>query len=113
LTICLNDIEIEELTQIVHAARVTHLSRRLVEKLRDEVPSKPFKIAIQAKVGSKVIARENVKALRMVNKFPNAKGDRSRKLKILKDQAESRRKMKNNSSIELSKNVLINIIRKE
>jgi translation elongation factor EF-4 len=42
LTVCLNDIEIEELTQIVHQSRAAQLSRKLVEKLRDEVPPKVY-----------------------------------------------------------------------
>ena len=47
LIVCLNDIEIEELTQIVYASRAGALSRRLVEKIRDEVPQKQFSITIQ------------------------------------------------------------------
>lgn len=64
LTICLNDVEIEELTQIVHADRALQIGRQLVEKLRDEVPRELFKIAVQAKVNSKIIARETIQAYR-------------------------------------------------
>lgn len=67
--------------------------------------------AIQAKIGGKVIARETIKALR--KDLPNQKGDITRKLKLLKNQAESKRKMRENSKIEISRDVLINVLRKE
>jgi GTP-binding protein LepA len=48
----------------VNQSRASQISRKLVEKLRDEVPQKQFKIAIQAKVGGKILARETIKAMR-------------------------------------------------
>jgi GTP-binding protein LepA len=64
LTISLNDVEIEELTQIVHADRAAQIGRQLVEKLKEEVPRELFKIAVQAKVNSKILARETIPAYR-------------------------------------------------
>lgn len=113
LIICLNDIEIEELTQIVHRSRASSISRILVEKLRDEIPSKQFKIAIQAKVGGKILARENIKAMRKDVTAKCYGGDQTRKLKLLREQAEGKKKMRENAKIEISKDVLINILRKE
>ena len=89
------------------------LSRKLVTKLRDEVPPKQFKIAIQAKVGGKILARENIKALRKDVTAKCYGGDQTRKLKLLKNQAESKRRMRETAKIEISKDVLINVIRKE
>ena len=54
LTIHLNDVLIEELTQIVHETRIEYSARRLVEKIKEEMPRKQFRVAIQAKIGSKV-----------------------------------------------------------
>jgi len=113
LTICLNDIEVEELTQIVNKSRVNQISRKLVEKLRDEVPQKQFIIAIQAKVGGRIIARETIKALRKDVTAKCYGGDQTRKTKLLKQQAEGKRRMRASSKIEINKNVLINILRKE
>ncbi len=48
----------------MNQSRASQISRKLVEKLRDEVPQKQFKIAIQAKVGGKILARETIKAMR-------------------------------------------------
>jgi GTP-binding protein LepA len=113
LIVCLNDIEIEELTQIVHRTRAGQISRRLVEKLRDEVPPKQFKIAIQAKIGERILAREDIKAMRKDVTAKCYGGDRTRKMKLLKNQAESKRRIRDSAKIEISKDVLINILRKE
>jgi len=101
------------LTQIVNQTRAAQISRKLVEKLRDEVPQKQFKIAIQAKVGGKILARETIKALRKDVTAKCYGGDQTRKLKLLKNQAEGKRKMRANAKIEISKDVLINVLRKE
>lgn len=101
------------MTQIVNKTRVGQISRRLVEKLRDEVPQKQFIIAIQAKVGGKIIARETIKALRKDVTAKCYGGDQTRKTKLLKQQAEGKRRMRASSKIEISKNVLINVLRKE
>ena len=101
------------MTQIVNQTRAAQISRKLVEKLRDEVPQKQFKIAIQAKVGGKILARETIKALRKDVTAKCYGGDQTRKLKLLKNQAEGKRKMRANAKIEISKDVLINVLRKE
>ncbi|CAF0708288.1 unnamed protein product [Brachionus calyciflorus] len=113
LVICLNDIEIEELTQIVHRQRAGAISRVLVEKLRDEIPQKQFKIAIQAKIGGKILARENIKAMRKDVTAKCYGGDQTRKLKLLREQAEGKKRIRETAKIEISKDVLINILRKE
>lgn len=113
MTICLNDIEVEELTQIVTASRAQQIARKLCVKLRDEVPQKPFMIAIQAKVGEKIIARESIRALRKDVTAKCYGGDQTRKKKLLIEQAEGKRRMRATSKIEISKNVLINVLRKE
>jgi len=113
LTVCLNDIEIEELTQIVHEQRAKFLSRRLVEKVKEEVPRKQFRIAIQAKIGSKVVARETIKEYSKDYNKIKQKGDISRKIKNIQEQAEMKRKIRENAKIEVNRNILINILRKE
>lgn len=112
LIICLNDVEIEELTQIVHRKRAGAIGRALVEKLRDQIPPKQFKIAIQAKIGGKILARENIKAMRKDVTAKCYGGDQTRKLKLLRQQAEGKKRIRETAKIEISKNVLINILRK-
>lgn len=103
LVICLNDIEIEELTQIVHKTRASQISRILVQKLRDEIPTKQFKIAIQAKVGGKILARENIKAMRKDVTAKCYGGDQTRKLKLLREQAEGKKKLETRLRLRLAK----------
>jgi GTP-binding protein LepA len=64
LSVSLNEIDVDELTQIIHASRANTIGRRLVEKLKNEVPRQMYKVAVQAKLGSKVIAREDIKPYR-------------------------------------------------
>ncbi len=97
----------------MHSSRAGTISRRLVEKLRDEIPPKQFKIAIQAKAGGRILARENIKALRKDVTAKCYGGDQTRKKKLLKAQNEHKRMLRSISKIEVSKNVLINILRKE
>lgn len=112
MVVCLNDVEIEELTQIVHRKRAGTIGRILVEKLRDQIPQKQFKIAIQAKIGGKILARENIKAMRKDVTAKCYGGDQTRKIKLLKQQAEGKKRIRDTAKIEINKNVLINILRK-
>jgi translation elongation factor EF-4 len=113
LMITLNDEPAEELTQIVHGSRAQTIGRQLVEKLLVQVPPKNFKIAIQAKVGGKILARETVKAMRKDVTAKCYGGDQTRKRKLLKQQSESKKKLRESSTVHLSKNVLINILKKD
>ena len=64
IAIWLNGKEVDELAQIAHLSRARITSKRIVAKLKEAIPQQLFEIVIQAKVGSKVIARENIKATR-------------------------------------------------
>jgi translation elongation factor EF-4 len=112
LTVSLNDDNIDELTQIVHASRVQQIARRFVEKLKEEVPRELYKIAIQAKVGSRVLARETVPAYRKDVTAKCYGGDQTRKRKLLKQQAEGQRRLREIGKIRLSKDVFINVLKK-
>lgn len=84
-----------------------------MRKLKDEVPQKQFMIAIQAKLGKRIIARETIKPYRKDVTAKCYGGDQTRKRKLLAQQAEGKRRMRETSKIEISKNVLINVLRKE
>ncbi len=62
--IMLNGQVVEELSQIAHVTKARELGKRMVYKLKETLPQQLFEIVIQAKVGNKIIARENLKALR-------------------------------------------------
>jgi translation elongation factor EF-4 len=64
LSFSLNNTDVDELTQIVHASRSQSIARRLVEKLKMNVPRQLYKVAVQAKLGSKIIASETIKPYR-------------------------------------------------
>ncbi len=64
IEIALNGKVVDELTQLVHVSKVREMSRHMVTRLKDLIPPQLFLIAIQAKMGNKVMARENIKALR-------------------------------------------------
>ena len=64
IAILLNGREVDELTQIAHASRARTVAKRMVNKLKEAIPPQLFEIVIQAKIGAKVIARENIKATR-------------------------------------------------
>ncbi len=112
MTVSLNDDDIDELTQIVHTTRVNQIARRLVEKLKQEVPRELFKIAVQAKVGARVIARETIPAFRKDVTAKCYGGDQTRKKKLLKQQAEGMKRLREIGKIRLSKDVFINVLKK-
>lgn len=64
IDILLNGTTVEELAQVAHISKARKISKAIVNKLHTTLPQQLFEIAIQAKVGAKVLARENVKALR-------------------------------------------------
>ncbi len=131
LTICLNDVPVDELTQVVHETRVEFYARRLVAKTKEEMPRKQLRIAVHAKIGSrvsvncyfysriiiidkiykKVIAREQIKEYSRNFSSLNAKGDKSRKTKLIKEQAEFKKLIRENAKISVNKNLLINILK--
>ncbi|XP_023327660.1 translation factor GUF1, mitochondrial isoform X2 [Eurytemora carolleeae] len=110
LDIHLNGNPIGELSSIVHVSKIKTKAKYLVGKMKDELPRQQFAIAIQAMVGSKVFAREDVKALRKDVTAKCYGGDISRKMKLLKNQAEGKRKMKKVGNIQIAKETFVNIL---
>ena len=88
-------------------------ARRLVERIKEEMPRKQFRVAVQAKIGSRVVARETIKEYSKNYSSLNAKGDKSRKTKLIKEQAEFKRLIRDNAKISVNKNLLINILKSE
>ncbi|XP_061541952.1 translation factor Guf1, mitochondrial isoform X11 [Phycodurus eques] len=113
MDILLNGRPVEELTIIVHRARAYSTGKAVCERLKDSIPRQMFEIAVQAAVGSQIIARETIKAYRKNVLAKCYGGDITRKMKLLKKQAEGKRKMRRIGNVEVPKDVFVNVLKRK
>jgi len=110
LCVLLNGKPVDELGSILHISKARIQAKALVAKLKNELPRQQFSIAIQVMVNSNVYARGDLSALRKDVTAKCYGGDISRKMKLLKFQAEGKKRMKNIANVQISKETFINIL---